>query len=87
MSLRVPQAAIDSEIEGETPEEYYRFLYHVQEIPKDVFAGHEGSLFDEPLMWGLIGTGAFLGFVLIFYVILKKIIPMISRIRNSAMIE
>lgn len=87
MSLRVPQVAIDSEIKGETPDEYYRFLYHVQEIPKDVFAGHEGGVLDEPVVMGLVATGVFLLVVVIFYVILKKIVPMISRIRNSAMIE
>ena len=62
-------------------------MYHVQEIPKDVFAGHEGSAFDSAVVVIAIGIGCFLAFVLITYVLLKKLLPMISRMRSGLMVE
>ena len=59
----------------------------MQEIPKDVFIGHEGSAFDSTVVIVAIGIGCFLALVLISYIILKKLIPMISRMRSGLMVE
>ena len=87
MTLEVPELASSDKVVGEPDEEYYRFLYHAQEIPKDVFIGHEGSILDQTIVLLAIAVGVFLGFVVISYIILKKIIPVISRMRNRMMLE